>query len=82
MHPLANTPLDKVFPTIGCCIKACVCCTDNRKERMYNLKSILKEEKMIHEKRLEDVLKEERINFVGTGPGTYDPTTGKRTIIA
>ena len=49
MHPLANTPLDKVFPTIGCCIKACICCTDNRKERMYNLKSILKEEKKIHE---------------------------------
>jgi hypothetical protein len=33
LHPLQNTPYEKVFPTIGCCFKCCFCCCADRTER-------------------------------------------------
>jgi len=41
LHPLANTPMDKVFPVFGCCFKLLFsCCRTSRRERMAKLKQL------------------------------------------
>jgi hypothetical protein len=71
LHPLANTPFEKVFPTIGCFLKCCACCHTKRKERMLEIKQIMKQERANQDKKINDILEKYNVKFEGTGPEAY-----------
>ena len=58
LHPMINIPFDKVFPTIGCFFKCCLCCGGNRQERIDEYKRLLKKETEEHDLRIEKLFHE------------------------
>lgn len=71
LHPLANTPFEKVFPTIGCFFRCCGCCHTKRKERMLEMKKIMKEEREKQDKIIEEVFLKYNVKFEGQGPDAF-----------
>ena len=69
LHPLANTPMDKVFPVFGCCFKIMFsCCINSRRERMAKLKKLMIEEEEAAQKKISDTLTQNNVRFDGAGP--------------
>lgn len=69
LHPLANTPMEKVFPVFGCCFKMMFsCCRTSRRERMTKLKQLMVEEDEAVQKKISDTLTQNNIRFDGAGP--------------
>ena len=67
LHPLANTPLHVCFPTIGGVVKCCLCCVnqERRRERMAELRKLIKDEKRELNERMDKVFFEHNIQFEG-----------------
>lgn len=72
LHPLANTPIEKVFPYFGWFFKClCCCCKSRRQERLAKLKQLSKDDKETIEKKISDTLAENNIIFEGSGPVAF-----------
>ncbi len=80
LHPLATTPFEKVFPTIGCFFKCCGCCYNSRKARMTEIKRLVKEERAKQDKMIDDIFQKYNIVFEGKGPDAYSHSNDQSEI--